>query len=156
MWCTFAIWSPFLYLKFNNLCALYARCWRSGTFPLCDGSHVKHNKATGDNVGPLLLKKQKEWLCLSFFSIVYFLLPCKTFYSGNSHCLFMTKSASSGLGWFPYFSDFLNRTFAVRQYQICTCWHSLLHFLSRCSEHFSIEWHKASWLIFWIMLMSNN
>ena len=36
----------------------YCRCWRSGTFPLCDGAHVKHNKATGDNVGPLLLKKQ--------------------------------------------------------------------------------------------------
>ncbi|KAK4480579.1 hypothetical protein RD792_013657 [Penstemon davidsonii] len=36
----------------------YCRCWRSGTFPLCDGGHVKHNKATGDNVGPLLLKKQ--------------------------------------------------------------------------------------------------
>nr|ABK20944.1 unknown [Picea sitchensis] len=35
----------------------YCRCWRSQTFPLCDGSHVKHNKATGDNVGPLLLKK---------------------------------------------------------------------------------------------------
>ncbi|CAN1158994.1 CDGSH iron-sulfur domain-containing protein NEET [Linum perenne] len=38
----------------------YCRCWRSQTFPLCDGSHVKHNKATGDNVGPLLLKKPKE------------------------------------------------------------------------------------------------
>ncbi|KAJ1290842.1 hypothetical protein BS78_02G273600 [Paspalum vaginatum] len=35
----------------------YCRCWRSGTFPLCDGAHAKHNKATGDNVGPLLVKK---------------------------------------------------------------------------------------------------
>ncbi|KAL5727912.1 hypothetical protein ACHQM5_001054 [Ranunculus cassubicifolius] len=35
----------------------YCRCWRSGTFPLCDGSHVKFNKESGDNVGPLLVKK---------------------------------------------------------------------------------------------------
>ncbi|MBA0559332.1 hypothetical protein Golob_016298 [Gossypium lobatum] len=40
----------------------YCRCWRSGTFPLCDGGHVKHNKATGDNVGPLLLKKHYVFL----------------------------------------------------------------------------------------------
>eukprot|EP00890_Picochlorum_soloecismus_P001408 jgi/Picsp_1/2268/NSC_05732-R1_protein len=35
----------------------YCRCWRSSTFPKCDGKHVKHNEETGDNVGPLLVKK---------------------------------------------------------------------------------------------------
>mmetsp|Transcript_12534 Transcript_12534/g.19396 ORF Transcript_12534/g.19396 Transcript_12534/m.19396 type:complete len:106 (-) Transcript_12534:144-461(-) len=35
----------------------YCRCWRSKTFPLCDGSHVAHNKSTGDNTGPLVIKK---------------------------------------------------------------------------------------------------
>ncbi|KAJ1403772.1 hypothetical protein B484DRAFT_225131, partial [Ochromonadaceae sp. CCMP2298] len=34
------------------------RCWKSETFPYCDGSHVKHNKETGDNLGPLIIKKQ--------------------------------------------------------------------------------------------------
>lgn len=34
---------------------VYCRCWQSGTFPLCDGAHVAHNKETGDNVGPLIL-----------------------------------------------------------------------------------------------------
>lgn len=34
----------------------YCRCWRSKTFPYCDGSHVKHNKSTGDNTGPLVIK----------------------------------------------------------------------------------------------------
>lgn len=34
---------------------VFCRCWKSGTFPLCDGAHMKHNKATGDNVGPLII-----------------------------------------------------------------------------------------------------
>ena len=38
---------------------VYCRCWRSSTFPLCDGSHGKHNAATGDNVGPLIVSKAK-------------------------------------------------------------------------------------------------
>eukprot|EP00956_Cyclotella_meneghiniana_P042419 scaffold248454_cov85-Cyclotella_meneghiniana.AAC.2 len=35
----------------------YCRCWRSENFPYCDGAHVKHNKETGDNTGPLVIKK---------------------------------------------------------------------------------------------------
>ena len=34
---------------------VYCRCWKSDTFPLCNGSHMTHNKETGDNVGPLIL-----------------------------------------------------------------------------------------------------
>ena len=34
---------------------VYCRCWLSGTFPLCDGAHAKHNEETGDNVGPLIV-----------------------------------------------------------------------------------------------------
>ncbi|GAB1608022.1 CDGSH iron-sulfur domain-containing protein 2 homolog B-like [Argonauta hians] len=37
---------------------VYCRCWRSATFPFCDGSHAKHNKLTSDNVGPLVLKRK--------------------------------------------------------------------------------------------------
>lgn len=35
----------------------FCRCWRSKKFPLCDGAHNKHNAETGDNVGPLLLRR---------------------------------------------------------------------------------------------------
>jgi hypothetical protein len=33
------------------------RCFASNKFPLCDGSHNKHNKEHGDNAGPVVLKK---------------------------------------------------------------------------------------------------
>jgi len=36
----------------------FCRCWRSKKFPLCDGSHGAHNKKTGDNVGPICLKRK--------------------------------------------------------------------------------------------------
>jgi len=39
--------------------AVYCRCWKSKKFPYCDGSHAKHNKETGDNVGPLIVKKSQ-------------------------------------------------------------------------------------------------
>mmetsp|Transcript_2942 Transcript_2942/g.6370 ORF Transcript_2942/g.6370 Transcript_2942/m.6370 type:complete len:299 (+) Transcript_2942:103-999(+) len=39
---------------------VYCRCWKSDTFPLCDGAHVAHNKETGDNVGPVILSAAKS------------------------------------------------------------------------------------------------
>lgn len=35
------------------------RCWKSAKFPLCDGSHAKHNKETGDNLGPAIISVPK-------------------------------------------------------------------------------------------------
>jgi hypothetical protein len=29
-------------------------------FPFCDGTHNTHNKETGDNIGPLVVKCNKE------------------------------------------------------------------------------------------------
>ncbi|KAG7518936.1 hypothetical protein JOB18_047601 [Solea senegalensis] len=34
------------------------RSCKKGQFPYCDGAHAKHNDATGDNVGPLIIKKK--------------------------------------------------------------------------------------------------
>lgn len=33
----------------------YCRCWKSSTFPLCDGAHKQHNQGADDSVGPLVL-----------------------------------------------------------------------------------------------------
>ncbi|KAK5650787.1 hypothetical protein RI129_001816 [Pyrocoelia pectoralis] len=38
----------------------FCRCWRSKNWPYCDGAHGPHNKETGDNVGPLVLKVNKD------------------------------------------------------------------------------------------------
>ncbi|XP_057375594.1 CDGSH iron-sulfur domain-containing protein 1-like [Daphnia carinata] len=39
---------------------VFCRCWRSASFPYCDGAHNKHNLETGDNVGPLIVGKKKS------------------------------------------------------------------------------------------------
>ncbi|TDH69259.1 hypothetical protein CCR75_002581 [Bremia lactucae] len=41
-------------IKTKGKCTL-CRCWKSKNFPYCDGAHLKHNKETSDNVGPLVL-----------------------------------------------------------------------------------------------------
>ncbi|XP_030369915.1 CDGSH iron-sulfur domain-containing protein 2 homolog [Scaptodrosophila lebanonensis] len=33
------------------------RCWKTKSWPYCDGSHGEHNKLTGDNVGPVVVRK---------------------------------------------------------------------------------------------------
>ncbi|KAI1715237.1 iron-binding zinc finger CDGSH type domain-containing protein [Ditylenchus destructor] len=39
---------------------VFCRCWHSKQFPHCDGSHNQHNKETGDNVGPLIVKPSEK------------------------------------------------------------------------------------------------
>ena len=45
-------------LQAGEKCVL-CRCWKSGKFPLCDGAQLKHNKETGDNVGPVIVSVSK-------------------------------------------------------------------------------------------------
>jgi len=37
---------------------VFCRCWKSKKFPLCDGSHGKHNKACCDNLGPVIVTQE--------------------------------------------------------------------------------------------------
>lgn len=39
---------------------VFCRCWKSEKFPYCDGTHSKHNACSGDNVGPLVIKKKES------------------------------------------------------------------------------------------------
>jgi CDGSH-type Zn-finger protein len=32
------------------------RCWKSKSFPFCDGSHHKWNKENGDSLGPVIVE----------------------------------------------------------------------------------------------------
>lgn len=39
---------------------VFCRCWKSKKFPLCDGSHGKHNKSCCDNLGPVIVTQSKQ------------------------------------------------------------------------------------------------
>ncbi|XP_017782601.1 PREDICTED: CDGSH iron-sulfur domain-containing protein 2 homolog [Nicrophorus vespilloides] len=40
--------------------AVFCRCWKSKNWPYCDGAHGAHNKETGDNVGPVVIKRKEK------------------------------------------------------------------------------------------------
>ena len=47
-------------LKKSHHCVCVCVCVCVLQFPFCDGSHGNHNKETGDNVGPLVIKEAKK------------------------------------------------------------------------------------------------
>lgn len=56
----------YFYIKVNNQFTLFVFLFFQ--FPYCDGSHNEHNKETGDNVGPIIVKRAnpsswKRFLC---------------------------------------------------------------------------------------------
>jgi len=36
------------------------RCWKSKTFPICDGTHKQHNRDNDDNCGPVCIEWDEE------------------------------------------------------------------------------------------------
>ena len=36
------------------------RCWKSSTFPKCDGTHAEHCKSGADNAGPAVIYHEKK------------------------------------------------------------------------------------------------
>ncbi|KAK2189214.1 hypothetical protein NP493_113g03000 [Ridgeia piscesae] len=38
----------------------FCRCWKSEKFPYCDGAHREHNEETGDNIGPVVIKRKAK------------------------------------------------------------------------------------------------
>ena len=56
------------------------RCWLSKKWPICDGSHGPHNRATGDNVGPAVVTVgEQDWGRIQS-GIVWFIVYTKVIF----------------------------------------------------------------------------